>query len=240
MLSTFPGYRFWEDPDDPSFENKPALILDLNGLLLRTVNTGQREIAPSYFNYMKKCDWDGKGLELAVKADADTFLKWCFQCFDVFVWTCCRQQKASKLLQACFPDQHTMFIKGYAQEDCDIEEHFTVDSLQNGKPVFYKKLSRFWEDQPTYTATNTILIDDSEYKCVWNPPGTSLIVKKFAEQGEAEMLTYLTKDVWQWLGKWLVVQDRLSFTIDSQLDRSPDFESQRVIGYWKQKYTDRV
>ena len=231
------GYRHWEDPKHPLFENKAALILDLNGLLLTTVNSGRGEIAPSYFNLMKLCHWDRKGVDLAVKADAETFLDWCFQYFDVFVWTCCMHQKAMQLLQACFPNQYTMFKRGYSQEDCHKEGDFTVDKLRNGKPVFYKKLARFWEEhQPTYTSANTLLVDDSEYKCVWNPPGTYLIVKKLAEQGKAEMLTYLTENVCKWLEKWLAAEDRTSFTIQRQLERSPDFESQQVIRYWKGKY----
>eukprot|EP00250_Pteridium_aquilinum_P010615 c19518_g2_i1 orf=135-503(-) len=122
-----------------------------------------------------------------------------------------------------------MFKKAYSQEDCAKEKDFSVDRVRGGKPVSYKKLESFWADQPSDTPANTLLIDDSEYKCVWNPPGTSLIVKKLAEQGRVEMQTYFTEVVCKWLEKWIVAKDRLSFTVNCKLDRSPDLQSQNVI-----------
>ena len=70
-----------------------------------------------------------------------------------------------------------------------------MDGLHNGKPVFYKSLNKFWEGEHIYTPTNTILVDDSEYKCAWNSPGTYVIVKKLIKQGKTKMLTYLTEAV---------------------------------------------
>ena len=82
--------------------------------------------------------------------------------------------------------------------------------------MFYKKLDKFWEKQQvTYILANTLLVDDSGYKCLWNPAGTFLIVKKLEQQSKAEIKTYLTKSLRKWLEKWLVVKDCMAYTVEN-------------------------
>ena len=85
---------------------------------------------------------------------------------------------------------HFQRYKGMlSQESCTQENKF---QRKNKKLVFYKKLSVFWENYPQYTPENTIMVDDRDYKTLWNPQGTACIVKKMEDQTPEELQSYLT------------------------------------------------
>ncbi|MCO5606824.1 hypothetical protein L7F22_061015 [Adiantum nelumboides] len=152
--------RPWEDPGNILFESKPALILDINGVLLTLVDKKYCSHMPAYWNDLEIVD--RAGVFAGYKRDAPAFLDWCLVHFDVFVWTCCMKNKAKKILRACFPDQFRRFKEVLAQHDCVRDARFKITG---GKPVFYKKLSDFWETRGQYTATSTILVDDTQSSC---------------------------------------------------------------------------
>ncbi|MCO5588615.1 hypothetical protein L7F22_042572 [Adiantum nelumboides] len=146
--------RPWEDPRNIQFKSKPDIILDINGVLLTSID------------------------------------KRCLVHFDVFVWTCCMKNKVEKMLRACFPTQFHQFKEILAQQDCVKDARF---KLTGGKPIFYKKISDLWEKRAQYTATSTILVDDTQYKQLWNPPCTFCIVNNMENQNPTKIL----KDILQ-------------------------------------------
>ncbi|MCO5561638.1 hypothetical protein L7F22_015259 [Adiantum nelumboides] len=106
----------WEDPGNILFESKPALILDINGVLLTSVDKRYHSQIPTYWNDLEIVD--RVGVFDRYKRDAVAFLDWCLVHFDVFVWTCCMKNKAEKILRVYFPDQFCQFKEILAQQDC--------------------------------------------------------------------------------------------------------------------------
>lgn len=54
------------------------------------------------------------------------------------------------------------------------------------KPIFLKELRRVWESPPfsgVYGPSNTLLIDDSAYKALRNPPYTGVFPKTYVADG---------------------------------------------------------
>ncbi|MCO5570611.1 hypothetical protein L7F22_024336 [Adiantum nelumboides] len=149
--------RPWEDPGNIFFESKPSLILDINGGLLSLVDKWYRSQMPTCWNDLEILD--RAGVFAGYKKDAPAFLDLCLVHFDVFVWICWMKNKAEKMLRACFPDHFCQFKEIIAQQDCVRDARFKIIG---GKPVFYKKLSDFWEKRCQYTATSTILVDDTQ------------------------------------------------------------------------------
>ncbi|MCO5598477.1 hypothetical protein L7F22_052574 [Adiantum nelumboides] len=150
--------RPWEDPRNILFESKPAIIFDINGVLLTSVDKMYCSQMPTYWSGLEIVD--KAGVFAGYKRDAPAFLDWCLVHFDVFVWTCMKN-KAEKMLRACFPAQFHQFKEILAQQDWVKDARF---KLTGGKPVFYKKISDFWDKRAQYTATSTILVDDTQYK----------------------------------------------------------------------------
>lgn len=228
-------YRAWEDPTSPSFEFLPALILDLNGVLLTTVDCRYAQ-TPPYWNMLQVVDMGGNKL-LGEKCDAQRFVEWCFQHFDVFIWTCANKVNANRILR-CFMPFHVHKFKGVlTQESCTMETKFERITR---KPVFYKTLTTFWEAYPQYSPANTIMVDDSEYKTLWNPQGTACIVKKMEDQDPGEMQAYLTTILKGWLDAWLGVEDRILYTINTPLPIMKDDDSIAVRRRWMCDHVDKV
>ena len=90
----------------------------------------------------------------------------------------------------------------------------------------------FWENYPQYTPANTIMVDDSEYKTLWNPQGTACIVKKMEDQTPEDLQSYLTTILQGWLATWLGVKDRLAYTMNMSLPIPKDDDSIGVQKRW--------
>ncbi|KAI5062868.1 hypothetical protein GOP47_0021415 [Adiantum capillus-veneris] len=206
--------RPWEDPRNILFESKTTLILDINGVWLTSLDKRYRSQKPTYWFDLEIVNI--AGVFAGYIRDAHAFLDWCLVHFDAFVWTCSMKTKAENLLSACFPDQFPKFKEILAQQDCVTDARIKITGR---KPAFYKKLSDFWEKRGQYTATSTILVDDTQYKQLWNSLGTFCIVKNMENQNPTEIQGYLTTTVRSWLMAWLCVEDRLKYVGDCAVSR---------------------
>ncbi|MCO5562540.1 hypothetical protein L7F22_016168 [Adiantum nelumboides] len=72
--------RPWEDPGNILFESKLAPILDINGVLLTSVDKRYRSQMPTYWNDLEIVD--RAGVFAGYKRDALAFLDWCLVHFD--------------------------------------------------------------------------------------------------------------------------------------------------------------
>ncbi|MCO5568428.1 hypothetical protein L7F22_022127 [Adiantum nelumboides] len=223
--------RPWEDPRNIQFECKPTIIVDINGFLLTSVDKRYFSQMTVYWSGLEIVD--KAGVFAGYKGDAPAFLDWCLVQFDVFVWTCYMKNKEKKILRACFPAQFHQFKEILAQQDCVKDARF---KLTSGKPVFYKKLSDFWEKRGRHTATSIVLVDDTQYKQLWNPPGTFCIVKNMKNQNPIEIQGYLTTTVRSWLTAWLCAKDHLKYAQDFVFSRPIDNLSVMVAKRWRLEY----
>ena len=97
------------------------------------------------------------------------------------------------------------------------------------RQIFFKELDTFWGLHPLYNKNNTLLIDDSFYKVSGNPQGTWLLVPQLYNQPSKERLTFLEKDLRDWLFLWLQNEDRQEYTSDNAFEETPDQFSDDVM-----------
>ncbi|KAL3813475.1 hypothetical protein ACJIZ3_014743 [Penstemon smallii] len=155
---------------------RKLLVLDVNGLLANIVMP-----AP------KDCRGDTHILGRAIfkRPFCDDFLKFCFQNFDVGIWS----SRSKRII-----DLVVNYLLGDLKERllfCWDMFHSTqtgFKTLENShKPLVCKELRNIWEnDDPNlpwkkgdYDASNTLLLDDSPYKALLNPLHTAIFPNSY-------------------------------------------------------------
>ena len=150
---------------------KKLLILDVNGLLLARYPKLDRNIIPQG----AKHGMVGRSFVFK-RPFCTSFLNFCFENFHVGIWSSMMEGNVHKALDYICKgnpmQQKFMFIMH--QGDC------TNTGLQNPSkkesPLFLKELTKVWSRFPNglFNETNTLLIDDTPYKALWNPPYTAI------------------------------------------------------------------
>ncbi|KAG0608946.1 hypothetical protein M758_8G145700 [Ceratodon purpureus] len=153
---------------------KKLLILDVNGLLVARYSKVDRNIIP-------------QGTKHAVVAKTfmfkrpfcGSFLNFCFENFHVGVWSSMMEANVRKSLDYICKGMQHKFMFVMHQGDC------TNTGLRNPQkkksPLFLKELAKVWSRFPhgQFNETNTLLIDDTPYKTLWNPPFTAIFPEAY-------------------------------------------------------------
>ncbi|KAH9606602.1 hypothetical protein KSS87_019766 [Heliosperma pusillum] len=153
---------------------RKLLVLDVNGLLADIVGDFPDRFKPDTIV-------GGKGV--FKRPFCDNFVDFCFEKFDVGIWSS-RTELVLRLnlvslsneLQDCENAQDQV----RHQSHCTQTGYNTVEN--SDKPLVLKELKKLWEKQEKdlpwkkgfYNETNTILLDDSPYKALRNPPYTAI------------------------------------------------------------------
>lgn len=208
MIGSVPeGYDSYPDSivDDPR-----ALILDLNGLLIHKVDLEDQMFFPSWHvEYDQVLVEKPRRFYFLVRPDAREFLLWASMHFSVFIWSSCSERNLVMRFRECFPGLRGFMAGFIGQDSCDIlKGHW----LHGKKPVFFKHLDDFWSKfGDKFGAHNTLLVDDSLYKCFFNPSGTCCIVPKFGSPHDRRLKPFLTHRLCPWLWNYLKAEDRYEF-----------------------------
>lgn len=154
---------------------KLLLILDLNGVLV------YRD---------KESRMDHK------RDNVDVFLDWCFEHFDVALWSSARKHNVERLAQLVMGEQRMKrLVFMWHQDQCT--PHATEEN------IFKKPLQKVWDIYPhQYDQTNTFIIDDSKSKMEDNPSHTWIEVKSWkgsSKDDEEETLKQLEERLWKLL-----------------------------------------
>ncbi|XP_051113356.1 uncharacterized protein LOC127239307 [Andrographis paniculata] len=150
---------------------KKLLVLDMNGLLV--------DICP-YVPY--DCDWDVIIHRKAVykRPYCDDFLKFCFEKFNVGVWTSRQKWNNDPILDFLLGSDKDKLLFCWDQSHCTNTGFNTIEKRH--KPLLLKKLKKLWDksepdlpwEKGAYDETNTLLLDDTPYKALLNPPFTAV------------------------------------------------------------------
>ncbi|KAK0583810.1 hypothetical protein LWI29_003383 [Acer saccharum] len=150
---------------------KKLLILDLNGLLADIVSRPPKD---------RKADKKIANCGVFLRPFCLDFLWFCFERFEVAVWSSRKEKNVGKMVD---------FLMGYLKHKllfCWDLSHCTATTyrtLENKhKVLVFKELRTIWEkDDPNvswkkgdYNESNTLLVDDSPYKGLLNPPHTAI------------------------------------------------------------------
>ncbi|KAK1310182.1 hypothetical protein QJS10_CPA08g00538 [Acorus calamus] len=157
-------------------ESKKLLVLDLNGLL---VHTFFQDVT---VNIPRSRRPDGVvGRKLVFKRPfCDEFVRFCFQRFDVGIWSSARKSNVEGVITCVFQALRSRILFIWDQNDCTDTRLKTLEN--RNKPLFVKELKKIWDSKFSglpwskgrFSSSNVLLIDDSPYKALLNPPNTAI------------------------------------------------------------------
>ncbi|MCO5572553.1 hypothetical protein L7F22_026308 [Adiantum nelumboides] len=213
----------------PPLANDPrVLILDLNGVLLSHFWPGEE--IPKHTKRMTEVAYQN-GQRVFVRPGALQFLLWCFDHFTVFVWSCAQVSNVSSLVCKAFPKIWKKFAGRIMSQSQCTRHKGDAKVLKTNKPIFYKELSRFWHGNDKYNASNTLIVNDSAYKCFCNLRHCCIILSKLGAVPEHEFDEFLTEKLVNWLWHWLLAPDRPQYAKANMMHIPLDNESLSVFHF---------
>jgi len=162
-----------------SGSSRILLVLDLNGLLVQRVHLSEATKAEKKLLLKNLPHGPKKSTKYLawLRPNIENFLEFVFERYDVIVWSSAKRMNIDGLLNISMsPEQQKYLVDIYDQSYC---EEIGLHPTDNQKPLFLKELGKIWSKYPRYNAENTLLIDDSYYKAVKNPPGTAIHPKEW-------------------------------------------------------------
>ncbi|XP_022016884.1 uncharacterized protein LOC110916461 isoform X3 [Helianthus annuus] len=158
--------------DAQSHFRKKLLVLDVNGLLVDIVADPPDEAHKPDTRIAQKAVFK--------RPFCDEFLEFCFQRFSVGVWTSRTRKNINRVLDFLMRDTQRQLLFCWDQSHCTDTGFNTIEN--SGKPLLLKELKKLWEkqdpnlpwDRGAYDESNTLLLDDSPYKALRNPPYTAI------------------------------------------------------------------
>ncbi|KAL8259617.1 hypothetical protein R6Q59_027570 [Mikania micrantha] len=107
------------------------------------------------------------------------FLRFCFEKFNVGLWSSSREQNLQGILTNVMGDLKNKLLFTWDQKQCTNSGFMCVENKE--KPLFLKELDHLWQKKDPnlpwsdgeYSASNTLLITYPE-KTLLNPPNTSI------------------------------------------------------------------
>lgn len=161
------------------FPRKKLLVLDVNGLLVDTYHRNEprptKELpnakVGNFYVYKRPC--------------CDEFLQFCLENFVVGIWSSAREYNVNNLVEYIFGKLREKLAFSWHQSDCTDSGLRAPENKH--KPLFLKELSKLWvkakPDLPwnegEYGPTNTLLVDDTPYKALRNPPNTGIFPSSY-------------------------------------------------------------
>lgn len=156
---------------------KKLLVLDVNGLIVDIVAHPDEKYKPDTIIGRKA---------VYKRPYCDEFLKFCFERFNVGVWTSRTRRNIERVLDFLMKDTQKQLVFCWDQSHCTETGFNTLDN--SDKPLLLKELKKLWDkqdpdlswDRGVYDASNTILLDDSPYKALRNPPYTAIFPHSYS------------------------------------------------------------
>ncbi|CAN6172037.1 unnamed protein product [Urochloa humidicola] len=165
------------------FRRKKLLILDLNGLLA--------DINQDFHN-AHKAHGKVRGKLVFRRPYSDDFLRFCFQNFELGIWSSRKRENVDSVVNILMKDLKKYLLFCWDMSYCTVTGCNTVDNKH--KPLVLKELKKLWnKEEPTlpwelgeFSPSNTLLVDDSPYKALCNPPNTAIFPQPYSYRNERD------------------------------------------------------
>ncbi|KAF2941394.1 uncharacterized protein [Oryza sativa Japonica Group] len=159
------------------FRKKKLLILDLNGLLA--------DINQDYHN-SHMADAKVRGKLVFRRPYCHDFLSFCLQNFELGIWSSRKKQNVDSVIDIIMRDFRPLLKFCWDMSKCTFTGHKTLENIH--KPLVLKELRKLWNkeepdlpwEQGYYSPSNTLLVDDSPYKALRNPPYTAIFPQPYS------------------------------------------------------------
>eukprot|EP00249_Psilotum_nudum_P013120 c24162_g1_i2 orf=511-2697(+) len=158
---------------------KKLLVLDVNGLLVDTYFRADRRPGEA-------ADTRIGNFFVYKRPFCDEFLKFCLENFVVGIWSSAKRQKVDSLVDFIFRDSKVKLAFSWCQLNCTDTGMKAPENMH--KPLFLKELSKLWGNSNPglpwkggdYGPINTLLVDDTPYKAIRNPPNTAIFLQSYS------------------------------------------------------------
>jgi len=152
--------------------NRKLIILDLNGFLIHRIDDANITECPSYTKIPNSRFW------VKLRPYAKEFLRWCFDNFEVVIWSTVKSENILPLINILLGDDSSLLAGLYCNDHCTRTGIFPFK--KKNKEMLLKDLSIVWKDfNGKYGEHNTLLIDDSTYKTYLNPKNTAIFPPEY-------------------------------------------------------------
>nr|KJB40590.1 hypothetical protein B456_007G070300 [Gossypium raimondii] len=171
---------------------KKLLVLDVNGLLADIIYRSPK-------NY--KADAYIAGRAIFKRPFCDDFLRFCFEKFEVGIWSSRNRRKLERVVDFLMGDMKQKLLFCWDSSYCTTTRFKTLGNRY--KPLVFKELRKLWRksdpnlpwEKGYYNESNTLLIDDSPYKALLNPLGTAIFPHPFKFDMDDDSLGKMTSEI---------------------------------------------
>ncbi|CAJ1833861.1 unnamed protein product, partial [Sphenostylis stenocarpa] len=161
---------------------KKLIVLDLNGLLVDIVPPPKH----------RKADATIGRKALFKRPFYLDFLNFCFEKFEVAVWSSRTRKNIDTVIDYLMGNMKQRLLFCWDLSYCTETSFKTLEN--NFKPLVLKDLRKIWEKHDSnlpwekgyYNESNTLLLDDSPYKALLNPPYNSVFPHTFKFQNQSD------------------------------------------------------
>nr|GLL39155.1 uncharacterized FCP1 homology domain-containing protein C1271.03c-like isoform X2 [Ipomoea trifida] len=159
---------------DGGSSRRKLIILDVNGLLGDVV----RRRVPGGASF--------SGGTIIKRPFCDDFLRFCFDKFDVGIWSSRLKKNLDPIVDYLLGDQKKKLLFCWNMSHCTQTGFNTPEN--KSKPLVFKELRKIWENEfPNvawavkgyYNESNTLLLDDTPYKALLNPVHSSIFPETY-------------------------------------------------------------
>lgn len=162
---------------------KKLIILDVNGLLVDIVSPPPKH---------RKADATIGKKALFKRPFYLDFLNFCFEKFEVAIWSSRMRKNIDKVIDYLMGNMKQRLLFCWDLSYCTQTSFKTLEN--KNKPLVFKDLRKIWEkydsnlpwEKGYYNESNTLLLDDSPYKALLNPPYTSVFPRTFKYQNRRD------------------------------------------------------
>ncbi|MED6180124.1 hypothetical protein PIB30_007281 [Stylosanthes scabra] len=159
------------------------LVLDINGLLVDLVYPPPND---------KKPDTIIRGVAVFKRPFYLDFLKFCFERFEVSIWSSRSRRNVEPIVEYLMGEMKNKLLFCWDCFHCTGTSSKTFEDRH--KDLQFKDMKKVWDKQfPNlpwekgyYNESNTLLLDDSPYKALLNPPYTTLFPHTFSYKNKSD------------------------------------------------------
>ncbi|WJX80795.1 hypothetical protein P8452_63749 [Trifolium repens] len=166
-----------------SSRKKKLIVLDLNGLIVDIVFPPPKYAKPDAIVARKA---------LFIRPFYHEFLNFCFERFEVAVWSSRTKKNVDCVIDYMMGDMKQKLIFYWDHSHCTETSFTTLENKH--KPLVFKDLRKIWDkydlnlpwEKGYYNESNTLLLDDSPYKALLNPPFNSIFPYTFSYENQTD------------------------------------------------------
>ncbi|KAL5198116.1 hypothetical protein ABZP36_001628 [Zizania latifolia] len=159
------------------FQRKKLLILDINGLLA-DINQDHHNAHMSHGKV--------RGKLVFKRPYYYDFLRFCFQNFELGIWSSRLKANVESVVNIIMKDLKQYLLFCWDLSKCTGTRCKTLEN--ENKPLVLKELKKLWNkedpdlpwEQGEFSPSNTLLVDDSPYKALANPPYTAIFPQPYS------------------------------------------------------------